>query len=109
MDKLEALMAIERLGIESFEHATLLGVDESDLPEDPQAILNGILDELQTSDSYGVYGSDFTTCHCCGAGGSPYVTYQHTDECPVRIAESALQQWEEWNSQCREFVDGTGI
>lgn len=90
-------------------HATLQDVYEEDLPADPQAILNVILSELQPSDSFGVYGSDFTTCHCCKAGGSPYVNYEHTAECPVRIAEESLWLWLEWNDRCHEFEGGTGI
>jgi hypothetical protein len=91
------------------ESATLQDVYEEDLPEDPMAILNVILSELQPQDSFGVYGSDFTTCQCCEAGGSPYRNYEHTAQCPVGIAEEALQKWAWWNWLCGEFEGGSGI
>ncbi len=92
-----------------FATATLRDVDESDLPMTPDMILHEMIESLQRSDSYGVYGSDFTTCELCGAGGSPYRSYEHDYECPVRIAESAIEEWRAFDSKCREFADGSGI
>lgn len=91
------------------ESATLQDVYEEYLPADPMAVLNVLLSELQPSDSFGVYGSDFTTCQCCGAGGSPYRRYEHTAQCPVGIAEAALQRWEDWQSDCGLFGHCSGI
>lgn len=92
-----------------FATATLRDVDESDLPMTPDMILHEMIESLQRSDSYGVYGSDFEICECCDAGGSPCRRYVHSDTCPVGIAENALREWQAFESMCREFADGGGI
>lgn len=91
------------------ESATLQNVYEEDIPADPMTILNEIVHRLQPEDSFGVYGSEFRTCECCEAGGSPYRSYEHTAQCPVGIAEDALWKWAEWHWLCGEFEGGTGI
>jgi len=101
MTELEQIELLERIGQPI--------VWEDDLPADPRWILNQLIDDLQPRDSYGVYGSDFTTCHCCTAGGSPYRVYEHTPECPVGRAEMALERFYEHQYASFEFSDGSGI
>jgi hypothetical protein len=69
----------------------LLDDDEPQTPADEfRQKLNRLLDEYVYSDSYGVYGSDFLTCTCCGAGGAPGVVFEHKPDCWAGKVEAII-------------------
>ena len=51
------------------------------------SIASELRDAVVISDSYGVPGSDFSSCLLCGAGGAPNVKFEHKPDCPALKAE----------------------
>lgn len=66
---------------------------ESEL-EETQGVLQRLYDKLVVDDSYGVPGSDFSSCNLCGAGGSPGAKFEHDESCAVLEAEQLLFNYE---------------
>lgn len=57
------------------------------------AMLMVLSEAAVIADSYGVIGSEFSTCLICGAGGAPRVPFKHTDQCAAGRAEETAERW----------------
>ena len=69
----------------------MFGADEAETPADEfREKLSKLLDEYVYGDSYGVLGSDFQTCSCCGAGGAPGVKFEHAPDCLAGKVEAIV-------------------
>ena len=67
------------------------GDDEPQTPADEfHEKLTKLLDEYVYGDSYGVLGSDFRACSCCGAGGAPGVIFEHKPDCLAGKVEAIV-------------------
>ena len=63
---------------------------EHESREQAEILLSRVYDELCCDDSFGVPGSEFTTCSVCNGGGSPYVKFEHDDGCYLKPVEEFL-------------------
>jgi hypothetical protein len=61
--------------------------------DEARAGLAYVLDRAVYGNSYGVYGSDFQSCHFCQGGGAPGVAMEHDADCPVSRYPRAVADW----------------
>lgn len=66
--------------------------------DEAEARLAILLDRIEYTDSYGVPGSEFMSCHLCGEG-SPGKPFEHQHNCPAKDLAHHARVWLEENRE----------
>lgn len=60
--------------------------------------------KLCYQDSYGVPGSEFTTCELCGGGGSPNVAFEHKSDCALLEVDQFLYGYGKYDADAEHGI-----